>query len=215
VTATPGVPSAAVLERVGDAVANPIDWQLVDSDRAPVHEVTHRGDEIDLRRLMPIITCHERDAGPYITSGLVNGRNLQTGKQNLSINRMQVHAPDRLGILMLPRDLPAYFAYAESIGEPLPVTVTIGHEPLTELASQAVGPRDLCELPIAGALHGQPLRVTRSYTNDVIIPADAEFSIEGRILPHVRAPEGPFGEFHKYYTGTELQPVTRRGWRTW
>lgn len=97
VTATPGVPSAAVLERVGDAVANPIDWQLVDSDRAPVHEVTHRGDEIDLRRLMPIITCHEHDAGPYITSGLVNGRNLQTGKQNLSINRMQVHAPDRSG----------------------------------------------------------------------------------------------------------------------
>jgi 2,5-furandicarboxylate decarboxylase 1 len=202
-----GVPPSAVLHRVGAAVANPIDWQLVDPDKAPVHDVIHRGADIDLRRLMPIVTCHERDAGPYITSGLVNGKNLQTGKQNLSINRMQVHAPNRLGILMLPRDLHAYFVYAESIGEPLPVTVTIGHEPLTELASQAIAPRDLCELHIAGALHGEPLRVTRSCTNDVIIPADAEFSIEGRILPHVRAAEGPFGEFPKYYTGTELQPV--------
>ncbi len=202
-----GVPSSQVLDRSAAAVADPLDWELIDQDAAPVHEVTHRGDDIDLRKLMPIITCHERDAGPYITSGLVSGKNLQTGKQNLSINRMQLHGPKRLGILMLPRDLHAYFTYAESVGEPLPVTITIGHEPLTELASQAVAPRDLCELHIAGALHGAPLRVTRSYTNDVVVPADAEFSIEGRILPHVRAPEGPFGEFPKYYTGTELQPV--------
>ena len=202
-----GVNVSEILARFLDAVANPLPWEEADQDSAPVHEVVHRGTEIDLLGLLPVITCHERDAGPYITSGLVSATNLQTGKQNLSINRMQVHAPDKLGILMLPRDLHAYFAYAESVGRELPVTITIGHEPLTELASQAIAPRDQCELEIAGALHGAPLRVVRSYTNDVMVPADAEFSIEGRVLPHVRAPEGPFGEFPKYYTGTDLQPV--------
>ena len=31
------------------------------------------------------------------------------------------------------------------------------------------------------------------------VPAEAEIVIEGRLLPHVREPEGPFGEFPQYY----------------
>lgn len=116
---------------------------------------------------------------------------------------MQIHAPDKLGILMLPRELYAYFNAAESQDKPLPVTITIGHDPLTKLASQG----DQSELEIAGALMGRPLPVVKSYTNDVYIPAEAEISIEGHILPHVRALEGPFGEFPKYYSGAGMLPV--------
>ena len=36
-------------------------------------------------------------------------------------------------------------------------------------------------------------------TNSVRVPAHAEIVIEGRILPRVREPEGPFGEFPQYY----------------
>ncbi len=203
-----GVPPAEMLRHFKQAVDHPMPWQVIEQDKAPVHEVVIK-EGIDLKKIMPIVTHNEKDGGPYITSGLVSSKNLETGKQNLSIHRMQVQAPDKLSILLLPRDLFAYFTYAESQNQPLPITITIGHHPVVELASQAIAPRDVCELEIAGALRGKPLEVVKSYTNDVMIPASAEFSIEGHILPHVRCLEGPFGEFPKYYSGRGLLPVVQ------
>jgi 2,5-furandicarboxylate decarboxylase 1 len=83
----------------------------------------------------------------------------------------------------------------------------IGVDPLTLLSSQAICPIDHDELEIAGSLHGQPLRVVKCVTNDVRVPADAEIVIEGRLLPGVREPEGPFGEFPKYYSAREDREV--------
>ncbi len=79
---------------------------------------------------------------------------------------------------MLPRDLYAYYKIAEHRNEPLPVTITIGLDPILELASQTIAPRDLCELNVAGALKGHAIDVVKSYTHDVRIPASAQFSIE-------------------------------------
>src|ERR1700756_148096 len=106
-----------VLNLFEEAMANPIPWKEVHQEQAPVHEVIH-DKKIDILKLLPIVTHNERDAGPYITAGLVHARNPETGKQNVSINRMQVHAPNKLGILMLPRDLYAYFSMAESKNKP-------------------------------------------------------------------------------------------------
>jgi 2,5-furandicarboxylate decarboxylase 1 len=52
---------------------------------------------------------------------------------------------------------------------------------------------------VAGALQGRPLPVVKCVTNDVRVPADSEIVIEGRLLPEIREPEGPFGEFPQYY----------------
>ena len=57
------------------------------------------------------------DNGKYIKSGLVIARNPQTGDQNVSINRLQVSGKDRLGILILPRDLHKFFDMAENLCE--------------------------------------------------------------------------------------------------
>ncbi|MFM0609748.1 UbiD family decarboxylase [Paraburkholderia sediminicola] len=194
-----------ILPAFQKALKTPLDWNVIGQDSAAVHEVTHEKN-IDIKKILPIITCHERDGGPYITSGLVHGLNLETGKQNLSINRLQIQGPDKLSILMLPRDLFSYYQAAEKLDKGLPVTITIGHDPVVELASQAIAPRDLCELTIAGALKQRCIDVVKSYTNDVFIPADAEIAIEGFIIPHKRVLEGPFGEFPKYYTGQDLLP---------
>lgn len=201
-----GIASEGLLERVKQALHAPIPWQVVDQDKAPIHEVVIDKD-IDLKKILPVITHHEKDAGPYITSGLVHGLNIETGKQNTSINRLQVHGPNKLGILMLPRDLYAYYNVAESMDKPLPVTITIGNDPITKLASQAIAARDQSELEIAGAMMGKALPVVKSYSNDVYIPAESEIAIEGHILPHVRGLEGPFGEFPKYYSGAGMLPV--------
>jgi len=193
-----GVAPGELLARFRAAADRPVPWREVAAGDAPCRQVAHR-DGIDLAALLPLPTHHEFDAGAYITAGLVIARNPRTGKQNVSINRLQLQGPDRLGILILPRDLSQFYAAAEQAGEPLDVAIAIGVDPLTLLASQAIVPLDQDELEIAGALHGAPLAVVKALTSQVRVPADAEIVIEGRLLPHVRELEGPFGEFPKYY----------------
>ncbi len=41
--------------------------------------------------------------------------------------------------------------------------------------------------------------MVKCLTSELRVPADAEIVIEGRFLPGVREPEGPFGEFPQYY----------------
>lgn len=199
------VSPAGLLERYRAAADRPVAWREVPAGAAACQEV--RVSRIDLPRLLPIPTHSEHDSGPYITAGLVIARNPRTGVQNVSINRIQVLAPDRMQILILPRHLARFWQLAESKNEPLPVAVVIGVDPLTLLASQAIAPLDVDELEIAGALHGAPLPVARCLTNDVRVPADAEIVIEGRLLPGVREPEGPFGEFPRYYSAKEDREV--------
>ena len=92
-----------------------------------------------------------------------------------------------------------FFEMAEEQGAPLDAAIVVGVDPLTLLASQAIAPMDVDELTIAGALHGRPLPVVKCLGSELRVPAEAEIVIEGRFLPRVREPEGPFGEFPQYY----------------
>ncbi|MEZ0606728.1 UbiD family decarboxylase [Paraburkholderia sp. IW21] len=201
-----GVEESGLLARFRDAAEQPILSKVLERADAACQQVVHTSG-IDLQALLPIPTHSEHDNGPYITGGLVIARNPRTGVQNVSINRIQVHGPDRMAILLLPRHLYAFQRAAEEAGDALDVAVAIGVDPLTMLASQAITPIDHDELEIAGALHGTPLPVVKCVTNDVHVPAFAEIVIEGRILPNVREPEGPFGEFPKYYSAREAREV--------
>lgn len=200
-----GVEQAGLLAAFRRAADNPLPWREVETGTAPCQEVATR--DIDLHALLPIPTHSEHDNGPYITAGLVIARNPATGVQNVSINRIQVHGRDRMAILMLPRHLLAFYQAAEANDQPLDVAVVIGADPLTLLASQAITPIDFDELEIAGALHGAPLAVVKCLTSEVRVPASAEIVIEGKLLPKVREPEGPFGEFPKYYSARENREV--------
>ncbi|MCC7227054.1 MAG: UbiD family decarboxylase [Burkholderiaceae bacterium] len=200
-----GVSESGLLARFRDAAANPLKCEEIPQDQAPCQQVVHQ--DRDPREVMPIPTHSEHDNGPYITAGLVIARNPATGVQNVSINRIQVHSARQMAILLLPRHLWAFFKEAESKNQALDVAIAIGVDPLTLLASQAIGPIDWDELEVAGGLHGKPLRVVKCRTNDVRVPADSEFVIEGRLLPGVRELEGPFGEFPKYYSTREKREV--------
>ena len=189
------VEPAELLARFQDEALNPVPWQEVKS--APAQEVVHR--DIDLARLLPLPTHNEHDGGPYISAGIMIVRNPRTGKQNVSIHRCQVTGPNRLGVLVLPRHTFAFHRMAEEAGQPLDAAIVIGADPLTLLASQAIVPIDHDELEIAGALQGRPLPVVKCLSSDIRVPAEAEIVVEGRFLPGVREPEGPFGEFPQYY----------------
>ena len=200
-----GVSEEELLPTFRRAAENPIPWNDIGEGSAPCHEVQIKNP--DLHKLLPIPTHSEHDYGPYITAGLVIARNPSTGKQNVSINRIQLHPTGRLGILMLPRHLFAFFKQAEKNNQPLDVAIVIGVDPLTLLASQAIAPLDHDELEIAGALHGKALDVVKCKNSEIRVPVNAEIVIEGKILPHERELEGPFGEFPKYYSARENREV--------
>jgi 2,5-furandicarboxylate decarboxylase 1 len=207
-----GVEPDRVLPRFQRAALNPLSWKQVAS--APAQEIIHR--EVDLARLLPLPVHNELDSGPYVTAGLLIARNPKTGVQNVSIHRCQLSGPNRLGVLLLPRHTNMFFELAERGGEALDVAIAIGVDPLTLLASQAIAPIDCDELTIAGALHGRPLPVVKCIGSELRVPAEAEIVLEGRLLPNLREPEGPFGEFPQYYGERadrhviEVDRVTRR-----
>ncbi|MBI2368707.1 MAG: UbiD family decarboxylase [Deltaproteobacteria bacterium] len=173
--------------------------------RAPCQEVVR---EVDLLRFPVPITWNERDAGPYITFGLFICRNPETGEGNMAIYRIHIKGRNRGGILIkIPGHAATCHELAEQRGEPLEFAVALGAEPALYLASQAPLPFGEDELGFAGALKGKPVELVRCQTVDLEVPASAEIVLEGRILPGVRETEGPFGEWHGYYSGAGPRPV--------
>ena len=68
---------------------------------APCQEVVIRP-PFDLRRLIPAPTHTLRDAGPYITMGLVRARDPETGASDVTIHRLCMQGPDTLSIYFVP-----------------------------------------------------------------------------------------------------------------
>jgi 2,5-furandicarboxylate decarboxylase 1 len=174
--------------------------------QAPVKEVVHRA-PADLLSLLPILTHYEKDGGPFITTGIVLCRDPKTGRRGMGIHRMMAKGGNRLGILLANPPLSQFHAHAEARGEALEVAVALGVEPAMLVASVVkTGPLGPDKMDIAGALRGAPVEMIRAETVDVEVPARAEIVIEGRVLPGVREPEGPFGENTGYYF-SNISPV--------
>ena len=176
---------------------------------APCQEVVLEGDEIDLNRL-PIQTCWPGDAGPLVTWPLVITRGPEKERQNLGIYRMQQIGRNRLIMRWLAHRGGALdfrdFQRANP-GKPYPVSVALGADPFTTLGAVTPVPDTLSEYGFAGLLRGGKTQVTKSISNDLQVPATAEFILEGHILPDDMADEGPFGDHTGYYNEVERFPV--------
>ena len=199
-----GVPVERASEHFARAQANPAACEMVDAKSAPVKQVI--SSKVNLAEL-PIPVHHEKDGGRYITAGVLVSRDPNTRTRNVSIHRLQVLGPDRLGILILPRHLNAFYRVAEQANKPLEVAIAIGVDPILLLSSQALAPLGFDEFTIASALYGKPLQLVKCESVDQEVPAQAEIVLEGRILPGVREVEGPFGEYPKYYGPALPRPV--------
>ena len=149
---------------------------------------------------LPLVTYHERDAGPYFTSALFLAKHPDTGIENLSFHRAMYVSDDELRIrLGSTHDLFSIQAVAEEKGDYLDAVMLIGVEPSLFLAGGARMPRDWSELAFASAINGAPIERYRALSSDLLIPASTEIVIEGRIQPEERRSEGPFGEFMGHY----------------
>lgn len=164
---------------------------------------------IDVRKVLPLPTYHERDGGPYVSAGVFFARDPDTGAGNVSIHRMHCLEGDLFGLLVLPRHLKGMIRRAGERGEGLKVAVAVGLDPLLLLASQLVLAPGQDELEIAGGLLGEAVEVAPAPWTGIPVPAQAEIVIEGEIPPGERRREGPFGEFPRYYSPAGEREVLR------
>lgn len=171
--------------------------------------VVIEGDQVDLSQL-PIQTCWPGDVAPLITWGLVITKGPEKKRQNLGIYRQQVIAKNKVIMRWLSHRGGAldFKEWQEQRpGEPFPVSVALGADPATILAAVTPIPDQLSEYAFAGLLRGEKTKVADCLSNDLQIPASAEFVLEGYIYPDEVAPEGPYGDHTGYYNEVESFPV--------
>jgi 4-hydroxy-3-polyprenylbenzoate decarboxylase len=176
---------------------------------APCQDTVLHGDEVDLTAL-PIQTCWPKDAAPLITWPLVITRGPHKTRQNLGIYRMQLLGRNRLIMRWLSHRGGAldFREWQQAHpGKPFPVSVALGADPATILGAVTPVPDTLSEYAFAGLLRGSKTAVVKSITNDLQVPAGAEFILEGHIAPGDMAEEGPFGDHTGYYNEVEKFPV--------
>ena len=175
----------------------------------PCQEVVIRGEDVDLASL-PIQTCWPEDVGPLVTWPLVITKGPNKQRQNLGIYRMQLLGRNKLIMRWLAQRGGAldFREWQEKHpGQPFPVSVAIGADPATILGTVTPVPDTLSEYGFAGLLRGSKTEVAKSLTNDLQVPASAEFVLEGHIAPDDMADEGPFGDHTGYYNEVDRFPV--------
>jgi UbiD family decarboxylase len=176
----------------------------------PVLTHAMRGDDVDIERF-PAPTWHSRDGGRYIGTGdIVVVRDPETGETNYGTYRACVQGRDRVSLWIIRHKGGRIIAEKYwSRGQPCPVALVLGCDPLTFTASTSG--RTGRKYDYAGALHGEPVEVLPAPLTGILIPAGAEIVLEGHIPPpeEETAFEGPFGEWPGYYSHTGPECVVR------
>ena len=203
-----GVDFRVLREFVARAMGDPKPPVLV--ERAPAQEEVHTNG-FDIGQMFPVLQHTAGDNGRFITAGIVITRDPDTGVYNASYHRLQLAGPNRTGIrLDLGRHLRLAWERAKRKGMPLPVVVCIGADLALHYTAATMGsqmPEHADELAVAGGLSGRPLPVVKAVTQDLLVPAESEIVLEGRILHDETVEEGPFGEFVGYLAPADQMPV--------
>lgn len=171
---------------------------------ARVQEVVERP---ALQRL-PNLTGWPRDGGPFITWGPTLTQDPTNGRRNIGLYRIQIYDDQTTGMhwQSLKGGRGHHFE-AECLGIPLETAIVLGGDPLTMLASILPLPEGFDELAFVGWVRGAPTPMVRAKSLKMMVPANAEFIIEGHVGANERRSEGPFGDHYGHYSEAADFPV--------
>ncbi|TWO28912.1 menaquinone biosynthesis decarboxylase [Campylobacter hyointestinalis] len=157
---------------------------------------------------LPILKTWEEDGGAFVTMGQVYTKDLDSNTQNLGMYRLQVHSKNELGThWQIHKDAAHFFHKYKKAGIKMPVSVAIGGDPLYIWCGQAPLPKNIFELMLYGFIRKTPAKLVKSLTNDIFIPYDADYVIEGFVDTNRLKDEGKFGDHTGFYTPVEPFPV--------
>ena len=203
-------------ELVQELRGKPHEWESLASqfppqyvDSGPLLENVKSGDQVNLWEF-PVPKWHEKDGGRFIGTGsVVVTKDLDSDWINLGTYRMMVHDERTCGLNMVAgkhgrQQIDRYF----QAGKPFPVVASMGHHPLLFLFAGVEVSYGLSEYNYVGAILGEPVRVIKGEVTGLPMPAASELVLEGWCHPGKLKNEGPFGEFHGYYSfGESEAPV--------
>lgn len=201
-----GIRTSELTDKIIQSIVNPIPTREVAT--GPVHDnIVMPPFAID--DVLAIPTYNEKDGGQYFVSGVMVVKDPDgSGNRYTSIRRIWFMEGNRGAVVITSQELMQQFLQLEKMDKPLEVAVMLGVVPAVILSSQI--PTHLYhvdKLNVAGALLGKPLETVKCKTVDIDVLAEAEIVLEGKILPHERVDEGPFGEVGGYYGEILPQPV--------
>jgi len=158
--------------------------------------------------LLPVLTSRYRDAGPFITLPVVNTIDPVTKVRNVGMYRMQVF--DKVTTAMhwhLHKNSARHFLEYKRLNKIMPVSVILGGDPVYTYSATAPLPDNIDEYMLAGFLRKKQVNLVKCLTNDIYIPEDADFVIEGYIDPNEDfILEGPFGDHTGFYSLADYYP---------
>ena len=158
---------------------------------------------------LPILKCRPHDGGHFITLPCVHTKSLETGIRNLGMYRMQVYNDYTTGMHWHRHKTGAkHFEEYKKAGKIMPVVVTLGGDPVYTWCATAPLPENTDEYILAGFLRKKPVKLVKCLTQEIEVPEDADFVIEGYIDPSEPFRiEGPFGDHTGFYSLPDLYPV--------
>lgn len=182
-------------KKLYSSVDNPIP-PVLSKEPASCQQVVHRVEDadFDLYKLVPAPTNTPDDAGPYITLGMCYATHPDTGFSDVTIHRLCIQGRDELSIFFTPgaRHIGAMAERAEQLGQKLPISISIGVDPAISIGScfePPTTPLGYDELAVAGALRNEPVKLCNCLTVNEKAIANAEYVIEGEVIPNVRVQE--------------------------
>ena len=158
---------------------------------------------------LPILKCWPLDGGRFITLPCVVTKDPDTGERNVGMYRIQIYDDKTTGMHWQLQKVGARHGrrYSET-GMRMPVAIFLGGDPVFAFAATAPLPDGLDEFLLAGYLRKKSVELVKCETNDLEVPANADFVIEGYVDPtEPLRDEGPFGDHTGYYTLPEPYPV--------
>jgi UbiD family decarboxylase len=157
---------------------------------------------------LPLLTSWHSDAGAFVTLPLVYTEHPDGSGHNLGMYRIQRFDDVTTGIhWQIHKGGGYHYHAAEQRNIALPLTLYIGGPPALMLAAIAPLPENIPELILASLLQGKKLHMTADPLGGHQLVAEAEFAIKGMVPPHIRRPEGPFGDHYGYNSLQHDYPV--------
>ena len=175
--------------------------------RGECQQVVLTGDDASLD-ILPILKSWGCDGGRFVTLPMVNTLDPQTGIRNVGMYRMQIFDSKTTGMHWHRHKTGArhYDGY-KAAGRIMPVSVAIGGDPAYTYAATAPMPDNMDEYLLAGFLRRKPVKLVKCITNDIYVPDDCDFVIEGYVDPsEPLTVEGDFGDHTGFYSLTDLYP---------
>src|SRR5437867_5116210 len=157
---------------------------ITDRSKSNSNQLSVFSDQCPTLLNLPIQKCWPLDGGRFITLPCVVTKDPDTGERNVGMYRIQIYDDRTTGMHWQLQKVGARHGrrYYET-GTRMPVAIFLGGDPVFTFAATAPLPDGLDEFLLAGYLRKKSVELVKCETNDLEVPANADFVIEGYVDP--------------------------------